>query len=302
MDPPLIVSITYSDKLAVVLTAVAAGLAAWAIGNLAYDRVQNWRNHMLDEAELELEEMLLQIPTEQLINAFTFVGTGLSAVVFVLVTFAGDGLHWKAGIVLGMLMFFVTLMIPRVAIGFLKKRRLQRFNEQLEEALLSMSNSLKAGFSIIQAIETVVRQNRQPISIEFKLMMQQTHLGMSMDEALQNMARRVNSSDFYLVSTAICTARVTGGDLTGIFDRLAAMIRERMRIERRIQSLTAQGRLQGIVLGLLPMLLLFVLFLMAPDTVIHFFSQPIGIALFLLTVTLEICGYYIIRRIVNIDI
>jgi tight adherence protein B len=302
MDPPLVVSMTYSDKLAVVLTAVAAGLAAWAIGNLAYDRVQNWRNQMLDEAELELEEMLLQIPTEQLINAFTFIGTGISGIVFMLVTFAGDGLHWKAGIVLGMLMFFVTLLIPRVAITFLKKRRLQRFNEQLEEALLSMSNSLKAGFSIVQAIETVVRQNRQPISIEFKLMMQQTHLGMSMDEALQNMARRVNSNDFYLVSTAISTARVTGGDLTGIFDRLAAMIRERMRIERRIQSLTAQGRLQGIVLGLLPMLLLFVLFLMAPDTVIHFFSQPVGIALFLLTVTLEICGYYIIRKIVNIDI
>ena len=116
------------------------------------------------------------------------------------------------------------------------------------------------------------------------------------------MTKRVESEDFYLVANAIITARQTGGDLTGVFDRLATMIRERLRIKRRIMTLTAQGRLQGIVLGSLPLVLLGILYLMDPEMIRNFFTQPIGIFLFFVVIMLEIGGFLVIRKIVNIDI
>jgi tight adherence protein B len=228
---------------------------------------------------------------------------GLAVLAFVLMAPGRDRFNWQFGLTAAAVVFVTAMILSRSVLKWLRQQRLGKFNDQLEEALLSMSNALKAGFSINQAVEMVVKQNNNPISLEFKLMIQQTQLGMSFDDALRNMARRVQSEDFTLVASAISTARQTGGDLTGVFARLAAMIRERLRIQRRIRVLTAQGRLQGTVLGLLPMALLAILyFFVDPELVRNFFGNPIGLVLFGVVVLLEACGYLVIRKIVNIDI
>ena len=290
------------DRLALVLAAVAAACGAWGLVSIVREMVTKWHERTVEEAELELEEMLLQVPAARFLNYGFGLAVFSGLTVFLFIATSGDKFHWKPALALSSVVFVLFAVAPRSVLNFLKKRRLVKFNEQLEEALTSMSNSLKAGFSIMQAIEAIAKQNRQPISLEFRLMLQQTHLGMSLDDALFNMSKRVGSEDFHLVASAIATARMTGGDLTGVFERLASMIRERMRIERRIRTLTAQGRLQGIILGLLPMFLLGALYLLAPDAVINFFTHPLGILLFLVVVFLETCGYLIIRKIVTIDI
>lgn len=293
---------TQGTFLIAILAAGAVGIGAWVMGDFALRAFGRWRTRLQSEAEFELTEMLYQLPARAFINYSmgAAVGGGIGMTLLVLVL--SGPWSWKPAVALGLLTSGLVLFSSRFCLRLLRRQRLERFNDQLEESLMGMSNSLKAGFSIIQAIEMVIRQNRQPISIEFNLMLQQTKLGMSFDDALKNMAARVHSEDFDLVGNAIRTARVTGGDLTGIFDRLAAMIRERRRIQRRVMTLTAQGRLQGRILGALPMLLMLVLFFMDPSLIKSFLSQPLGIVLLLFVIVLETCGFLVIRRIVNIDI
>ncbi len=288
--------------LAVAVGAFISVLCAvFALGDLITRTSDRLKAKYIEQTEMELEEMLIQLPAKRLINHSLIIAGLLAFFMFIVGSLAGRSFSPQSGAMLGIITFAGILGACRGLIILLKKRRLEKFNDQLEDALLSMSNALKAGFSITQAIEMVIKQNLQPISIEFKLMLQQTKLGMTFDQALQNMAERVNSEDFFLVSTAIATARQTGGDLTGIFDRLAALIRERLRIQRKITSMTAQGRLQGIVLGLLPLVLLLVFFVLDPS-LIQFFSTPKGIILLIIVLLLETFGYLTIRKIMSIDI
>ena len=290
------------DRVVVLFGAVSFGLIAYCIGNAFYGVADEWRARMLEETELQLDELFLQIPARQIMNLASTIALGIGTLAFMLVAASGEEIRLKSAAASGLGLFGVILWIPRLLLKFLRQRRREKFGDQLEEALVSMSNSLKAGFSIQQAIESVVKQGKQPISIEFKLMMQQSRLGMSLDDALHNMAKRVDVEDFNLVATAIATARITGGDLTGILERLAELIRERMRIQRKVRSLTAQGRLQGLVLGLMPIFLLGVLSLINPKVITEFFTQPMGIALFGCVLVLEFCGYMMIRKIVAIEI
>ena len=116
------------------------------------------------------------------------------------------------------------------------------------------------------------------------------------------MVKRLGSEDFELVATAILTARQTGGELTVIFERLAAMIRERMRISGKLRALTAQGRLQSYVVGAMPFLLMIVMNYIAPDMMGSFFNSMAGILLILGAVMLVVMGFLVIRKITNIDI
>ncbi len=288
--------------LIALMAAAAAAAGTWFLGDILARLMEQWRARFQAEAELELEEMFYQMPADKFINYSLSAAGAAAALAFLLVGGAGRSGNLQIGLLFAMLAFAAVILFSRFFLRLLKKHRLEKFNDQLEESLMGMSNSLKAGFSIVQTIEMVVKQNKQPISVEFKLMLQQTRLGMSFDEALQTMEQRVKSEDFSLVSSAIRTARTTGGDLTGVFDRLAVMIRERRRIQRRVRTLTAQGRLQGMVLGCLPMFLLLVLFFLDPQMVKNFFTQPLGIALFILVLILEGCGFLVIRKIVSIDI
>jgi tight adherence protein B len=295
-------SLEMLDRVVVLLAAVSFGLIAWCVGHAVYGVADEWRARMLEETELQLDELLLQIPAQQIMNLAAAMALGFGTIAFMLVAASGQEIRLKSAAAIGVLVFAIFLWIPRLLLKFLRQRRREKFGDQLEEALVSMSNALKAGFSIQQSIESVIKQGKQPISIEFKLMMQQSRLGMSLDDALRNMAKRVAVEDFDLVATAIATARITGGDLTGILERLAELIRERMRIQRKVRSLTAQGRLQGIVLGLMPIFLLGILSIINPTVIIGFFTQPMGIALFIGVLILEGLGYLMIRKIVAIEV
>lgn len=206
------------------------------------------------------------------------------------------------GIFLGVLTGLVALAFPRWYLAILKQRRLQLFNEQLVDALMTMSSSLRAGSSITQAFEHIVRQNQPPISQEFDLFLQQTRIGVKFEDALIKLEERVNSEDLTIMIRSIEIARQTGGNLTEVFDKIASVIRERTRIQGRIRTLTAQGRMQGIVVGLLPIALLFALFMLDPAMMTSFFTSGLGITIGCLALFLEIAGALMIRKIMRIDI
>ena len=185
---------------------------------------------------------------------------------------------------------------------WLNARYVRKFDEQLTDALGTMSNALRAGFSIAQAFESVAEADLHPISDEFALLLQQMRVGMSFNDALASMEKRVPSDDLALVVTAIDIARKTGGNLTEIFDSISNTIRGRMRVERKVRTLTAQGRLQGLVVSLMPVILCVIMTVMKPKLMIPFLTSLHGIACLFVASVMVFVGWLVIRKIVTIKV
>ena len=185
---------------------------------------------------------------------------------------------------------------------YLDGKRREAFNQQLPQALATMSNALRAGFSISQAFDSVVEQGEKPMSEEFEILQQQLKIGMSFEDALESMSQRVGSDDLTLVTTAILIARKTGGNVTEIFDKISETIRGRMRIERKVKSLTAQGRLQGIIVSAMPLFLGLIMTLIKPKMMIPFLTSATGVLSVLAMMALIAVGWLMIRKIIRIDV
>ena len=185
---------------------------------------------------------------------------------------------------------------------YLDNRRREKFNKQLPEALATMSNALRAGFSIAQAFDSVVEQGEKPMSEEFAIVQRQLRIGMTFEDALESMNERVGSEDLTLVTTAILIARKTGGNVTEIFDKISATIRGRMKVERKVKSLTAQGRLQGVIVSLMPVFLGVVMTIIKPEMMMPFLFSMTGLISIVGMLVLIVLGWLMIRKIIKIDV
>lgn len=225
----------------------------------------------------------------------------LPIAVMLLFAVSGAGFAWYAAICRG------EKTSPRAGgagpvARWRESRRRSRFAEQLPDALATMSNALKAGFSIAQAFESVIELGNDPVSAEFAVLQKQLRIGMGMDEALDSLAQRTGSEDFQLVAAAILASRKTGGNITEIFEKIASTIRMRMKIQRKIKTLTAQGRLQGAVVSAMPLVLGAAMTALKPEMMIPFFNSMAGVAAIAATLVLTGAGWLLIRKITNIDI
>ena len=185
---------------------------------------------------------------------------------------------------------------------WLDKRRREKFNLQLPEALATMSNALRAGFSISQAFESVVESCDKPMCEEFAILQQQLKIGMTFDQSLESMSERVGSDDLTLVTTAILISRKTGGNVTEIFDKISNTIRGRLKIERKVKTLTAQGRFQGIIVSAMPILLGAAMTAIKPDMMLPFFFSWTGLAAVTGMTVLIVLGWIMISKIIKIDV
>ncbi len=185
---------------------------------------------------------------------------------------------------------------------WLDQRRRDKFNEQLPEALATMSNALRAGFSLSQAFDSVVAQGERPMSEEFAILQQQLRIGMSFEDALDSMAGRVGSDDLTLVTTAILISRKTGGNVTEIFDKISDTIRARQKIARKVRTLTAQGRMQGLLVSAMPFILGIAMVLLKPEMMIPFLCSLTGVVSVVVVLLLIAVGWLIIRKIIKIDV
>lgn len=291
----------WSIAIPLLFALSAAGLA-YTIAKALSSGAEVYSGAYSEDTARQFEDVFLFIPPRRIAE----IGWTGGAAVFLLVFFIAGRLDSLTGILFGLLLGGVcgtfTMMLPRQILILLRKRRLRRFNMQLIDTLLSLSNSLKAGFSITQAIEAVVREGENPIAQEFSVFLHETRVGVKFSDALDNMERRVGSVDLTLVVRAIDIARRTGGNLTEILEKISATIRERVRIENRIRTLTAQGRLQGIVVGIMPLVIAAVLAVLDPQLVMPFFHSAYGILTALVVAILVACGALMIRKIIHIDI
>lgn len=219
------------------------------------------------------------------------------------------------GIIAGVIGFLITkslllcLFIPlliwvlaNVYITSLKIKRLKLFSSQLGDALTLFSNSLRAGFSFLQAVSSVAREMPDPVSKEFTKLLKEMSLGLSVEKALSNLLIRIPLDDLELLIMAILIQKEVGGNLAEIIDSIANTIRERITIQLEIRTLTAQGKMSGLIIGLLPIFLTMVLYLMDPSYISLLFTEPIGRIMVAIGLTNMLIGAFLINKIVKIEV
>jgi tight adherence protein B len=202
----------------------------------------------------------------------------------------------------GLAAFIFGFFAPMMAVRYYRRRRVKRFNAQLVEALQAMANAFKAGLTFPQAIEQVAREAQPPLSQEFGLFVKEVKLGVPLEEALINMSKRVGSEDLELVVVSTNVARQLGGNMAEMFETISQTIRERFRLEGKIDALTSQGKMQGWIVASMPAVLGIVINYMRPDLMEPMLAHTFGYVLVLMICVMEALGIFLIRRIVNIDI
>jgi len=284
------------------LLGLSAGLLAWALAAAFAEGAQAQAQAYESAVGQTLEAMFLFVPARRIVElGWLCAGT---AFLVAMLPFCRVEPFWAlpAGLAVAGSLAAGAFFLPRVAVNRLRKRRRDRFDLQLLEALPMMSNALRAGFSVNQAFESVAEGTDPPMRQEIALFLQQLRVGVSFYDALAALDRRVGSEDLTLVCTAIDIARRTGGNLTEIFDAIAATIRDRLRIRQHVRSLTAQGRLQGLVIGAMPFLLGAGMAIFKPSLMLPFACSLAGAATLLAVTLLVALGGLMIRKIVTIDI
>lgn len=200
------------------------------------------------------------------------------------------------------LLTFVGAIIPYFVIQHKKKKRAQLLNDQIAESLTGMSNSLRAGYSFQQAMDLVSKEATGPLSTEYRRTLREINLGITTEQALQNLVQRAENDDMELMISAVLIQRQIGGNLAEIFDKIADTIRQRIRLQGEVRTMTAQGRLSGIVLALLPVFLGLVLTLIEPSYLKIIFQKQIGWILIGGAVISELIGFMFIRKITDIKL
>lgn len=194
----------------------------------------------------------------------------------------------------------LSLLLPRLYVVKSRNKKVRQFNNQLADVLLTLANSLKAGFSLFQAMEMASQEMPDPIASELKITLKEMTYGESTEKALTNLTGRVKSRDLDLLVTAILIQRQIGGNLAEILMGIHHTIQERLRIQGEVKSLTAQGRLSGYIIGALPVFIGLVITSMEPDYLATLFNSDLGMIMISCGLILQVIGFIAIKRIVNI--
>lgn len=223
-------------------------------------------------------------------------------IIWIVVTFVPGLLFmliFKNQLIAPMLMI-IGAVAPIMYMKSKQKKRRDMFESQLSDALMIASNCLKSGLTFNQAMDTISSECDDPIKSEFKRTVNEITFGSSQDEALEAMAKRVKSEDFDLVVSAVSIQRQTGGNLSEILDTIAGTIRERYKIKGEIKTMTGQGRVSGMIIGVLPIALLLIMSLINKELIMTLFTTTIGKTLIIISVCLETVGAIVINKIVTI--
>jgi tight adherence protein B len=206
------------------------------------------------------------------------------------------------GVIIAFVAAVVAYNLPKFYLNHRRKARVDKLNAQLPEALTMIANSLKAGFGLLQALNVASEQLSHPISTELSRTIHEMNIGSSAEVALLALSERAGSYDLDIVVTAILVQRTVGGNLGEILDTVAETMRERIRIRGEIQTLTAQQKLTGIVIGLLPVGVGMMFQVMSPEYIKPLFTTLTGKMMLGVAVTLEVVGIMIIQRILKIEV
>ncbi len=247
----------------------------------------------------KLEFLFIDIPQDKVTYILLAASVGIGAFMFLLLGLFGK---WLIGIIVGSILAFIGFKAPRMIVDFLVEKRIKAYSGQMVDALQLLSNGIRAGLSVPQAIGMIVDEMPAPISQEFNIILQQNRIGMPLEECFENLAKRVPTEDNDMFVSSVNILRETGGNLAETFDTIVDVIRERVRLQQKIDTYTAQGMFQGMVIGAMPYALGLIYFLQDPSSMTPLFTTVIGFIMLFFAVLFDLAGIYIIMKIVKIKI
>lgn len=204
-------------------------------------------------------------------------------------------------VVLILLIIGFIWILPTIVVKSRIQKRIKAFDDQLNEGLIMISNALKAGYSFLQALAVAADETQDPFSKEFKGLLKELSLGIPIEDGLSNLLDRMPSEDLKLIVNAILIQKDIGGNLSEILENIGETIRERQRIKNEINTLTAQGRLSGIIIMAMPAVLGVMIYFFSPEYIMELFNTLVGRFMLVVAVFSQIMGWLFIRKIVNID-
>ncbi|WP_065188328.1 type II secretion system F family protein [Shewanella woodyi] len=272
--------------------ALAAAVFAWFLIRLLTSAAINYRQNFTAQAKVKLSDLFLTIEPEKLF----MLNIAIIILVFVFIFFIiGNAIP-------ALIVSLALGTSPPIIFKVLKKRRQKEFISQLPDMLQGTSTAMKSGASLNQALESVIVEQTGAIKQEFDLFLREIRVGISFEEALDNLYSRVPLMDLNLVISGMKISKEIGGNLAETLERMADTLRRKLEMEGKIDALTAQGRAQGYVMTALPILLGLVLFQMEPEQMSLLWTEWYGWAVIAIVVTLEVVGFIFIKKIVSIDV
>lgn len=244
-----------------------------------------------------MDKMFIDTDRRKVTYTMVAMSFGPAALVFLL-----TWPHVMFGTFLGGVLMYLGWQAPRIVIHNLWERRCTRLVDQMVDGMTIMSNGIKAGQSLTQSMERVVENMNGPLPQEFGLILNKVRLGMSVEDALNEFGDRIPRQDVQMFVTAVVILKETGGNMAETFQTITSTVRERQKVEKKIEAMTAQGNMQAIIVTLVPLILLGVFLALDPDYVMPLFTKPLGWFCLTIVVTLQIIGLVVMRKIVTIKV
>jgi tight adherence protein B len=244
-----------------------------------------------------LNQMFIQIPSQKVLQWMLSASCGAGFLILLIcLPSILKGLFW--GFVAGIIVW----KAPLIVVKRMARNRLSLFVLQMVDGLNLVTNGLRSGLSLVQSIGLLVEQMPNPISQEFNFVLNENKLGVAIDEALENLTKRVPADDVKMFVTSIVILRETGGNLSEVFDTITQTIRDRIKVENRISTLVAGAYNQGMTIMMMPAVMGGLFYMSDPDSMSLLFNKPLGWAVLACIMALETIGYLFIVRIVTIEV
>jgi tight adherence protein B len=238
------------------------------------------------EASKKLENLFLEVERKKITFVFIIVP----------LLFAGTGFFFFQNPIGAIAGAAVGLVLPNIFIRIWEKRRRQKFETQLLDSLLVLSGSLKAGLSLLQSLEVLVEDTAPPLSQEFGLLLKEVKMGMSLEESMHRLSKRMPSEELTMLISSILVAQETGGDITKVFSRLAATMRHNRKLKDNVKTLTLQGRMQGIIMSILPFIFIWWVLTFNRQHFDILLQSETGRMLLMIAVVLQAIGLFLIYK------
>lgn len=277
------------------------GIVIFVFSYFSSDRILDYLHRKSlggrEEVLALMDKMFIDADRKKVTYGMLLGSFGVGIVVFLLVW-----PHFILGVILGSAFTYIGWTVPKVIMHYLWEKRCARLVDQMVDGMTIMANGIKAGQSLTQSMERVVENIVGPLAQEFSLVLNKVRLGMSVEEALNEFGERIPRQDVQMFVTAVNILKETGGNLAETFQTIVTTVRERQKVEKKIEALTAQGTMQAIIITLVPLLLLGIFLILDPNYVMPLFTKPLGWVCLALMLTLQVIGLIVMKKIVTIKV
>ena len=271
---------------------LSASVLAYALFERGSEFMTSYKETFTESASANMADMFMSIDATRLFYINIIAIFVIPLLVWIII---GD-------LPTALAMFGMLAILPGLIYARMRKKRLRKFEEQLPDGLLMITGAMRAGASLNIALEGLVKEQPAPLSQEFELFMREQKIGTDFDKSLVNMEKRLPIQDFAMLTSALRINRDVGGNLAEILESLANTLLRKHQMEGKIDSLTAQGKLQGIVMTGLPVLLGVLLYFMEPEAMEKLWTTTVGYGVLAVIIIMEFLGYMMIRKITSIDV